>query len=445
MKFGAIALAERDVGVIGRRAMHAELYDNPFSKGEPDADWKHAHEALVQLSVTQCAHDYEEARAIFAAFRTRAHVMIGCATFLEYLERVLGYAPRAAFERLRVAEALDGLPKLAAALREGVLKWSAVREISRIAVPETEAEWIEAARQRTIREVELLVSGHDVGDRPSDPINHRLRKRVLRFEVAAETHALVREAIAKIRRDAGGGLDDDDALFMMARMVLQGPKDEGRASYQIAVTRCPECKRVAQQGAGESMPVDSTIGEMAECDAQHVVMNNEAGPVADPKIAHVGSRPRATQTIPPSIRREVLRRDGGRCTVPGCRSAIFLDLHHTRTRAEGGDHDPALLTTLCGGHHRAVHDGRLLIEGSWTAGFEFRHSDGSRYGAGEISVARAAAMADAFAALIRLGYKEDEAKRALDDVRSAFGHMRTVEILRAALAVLREEEQKPKV
>jgi hypothetical protein len=419
--------------------MHAEIHHHDFSEREFDSDWKRAHEALMQLAVTQCEHDFEEARAILAAFRSHAHVMIGCATFLEYLERVLGYAPRAGSERLRVAEALDELPKLAAALRDGVLKWSAVREISRIAVRETETEWIEAARRRTSREIEQLVSGHGLGDRPSDPTDPRLQKRVLRFEVAAETHALMREAIAKMRRDAGGGLDDDDALFMMARAVLQGPKNEARASYQIAITRCPDCRRVAQQGAGESMPVDPTIGEMAECDAQQVVIDGERTGDGDSNSAHVGIRPRATQTIPPAIRREVLRRDGGRCTVPGCRSAIFLDLHHTVTRSEGGDHDPAHLMTLCGGHHRAAHAGRLLIEGSWPQGFDFRHSDGSCYGAGEVSVARAEAMADAFAALTNLGYKDGEARRALDEVRSATAHLGTVQILRAALAVLRNE------
>jgi hypothetical protein len=40
----------------------------------------------------------------------------------------------------------------------------------------------------------------------------------------------------KLRRNAGEPLDDEAALLLMARVVLEGPCDEGRASYQIGVS-----------------------------------------------------------------------------------------------------------------------------------------------------------------------------------------------------------------
>jgi hypothetical protein len=64
------------------------------------------------------------------------------------------------------------------------------------------------------------------------------------------------------------------------------------------------------------------------------------------------------------MRKLVRRRDGDRCTVPGCRSAQFLDIHHIVPRSEGGGHEPENLTLLCGAHHDARHDGRLIIRGS---------------------------------------------------------------------------------
>ncbi|HTE53339.1 MAG TPA: HNH endonuclease signature motif containing protein, partial [Kofleriaceae bacterium] len=52
---------------------------------------------------------------------------------------------------------------------------------------------------------------------------------------------------------------------------------------------------------------------------------------------HVGrAAPAASQSIPPRIRREVWRRDHGRCRVPGCRAARFLEVHHIVPRALGG-------------------------------------------------------------------------------------------------------------
>src|SRR5207245_7943909 len=98
------------------------------------------------------------------------------------------------------------------------------------------------------------------------------------------------------------------------------------------------------------------------------------GPAAKPEApsSHVGGAEptkRASQTIPPATRRLVMRRHRGCCAVPGCRNALLLDVHHVELRSEGGDHDPENLVPLCSAHHRAVHDGRLLISGCYSTGF----------------------------------------------------------------------------
>ncbi|MDJ0922915.1 MAG: DUF222 domain-containing protein [Acidimicrobiia bacterium] len=72
-----------------------------------------------------------------------------------------------------------------------------------------------------------------------------------------------------------------------------------------------------------------------------------------------------TRTIPPAVRRFVAWRDGG-CSVAGCHSRYRLQPHHIRHRANGGDHDPENLATLCWFHHHvAVHGAgfRLTDEG----------------------------------------------------------------------------------
>jgi hypothetical protein len=130
-------------------------------------------------------------------------------------------------DKLRVAEALEGLPVLAGALRSGQACWSVLRELTRVATSETEVEWLGAAQGWTVREVERLVSGHAPGSRPSDARGGALARHVLRFEVTGEVLASFREALSKLRRDAGEALDDDAALLLMARAVLKGPSDAG--------------------------------------------------------------------------------------------------------------------------------------------------------------------------------------------------------------------------
>jgi hypothetical protein len=332
-------------------------------------------------------------------------------------------------EKLRVAEALEQLPELAAALAKAETNWSSVRELTRVAVPSTQQVWLEAARGRTVRDVERLVSGRVRGSLPTDPADERLRRHVLRFEVSGDVLAAFREAMAQLRRDAGGTHDDDAALLLMARHVLGGPVDEGRANYQIELSVCEDCRRARQQGAGELVEVAVPVAEMAQCDAQRL-------------SPHVGgetkARTRAAQDIPPAVRREVLRRDRRRCQVPGCRHHTFLDLHHVHAREEGGEHQPDNLVTLCGAHHRAAHEGELVIEGQVTTGVRFKHADGSDYGAVmDVTASAVDAQTKAFQALRQLGFTERDARRALSDTLEQVGSGADTETcLRAALEVL---------
>jgi hypothetical protein len=458
--------------------MHEDLSEQTSQSNIPDPeqsrlDWRRAHEELSRLAKCRARLDWDEGRSLLDCLRSGAHLHLGFGSFGEYIERLLGYSRRSIDERLRVAEALERLPSLGQALRDGRMSWSVVRELTRVATPENEDAWLEVARGRTVRQIEELVAGHHPGDRPDDEYDSGLRRHVLRFDVSAETFATFGEAMAKLRRDMGSPVDDDAALLLLARQALGGPAEPGRASYQIAVGLCERCGRGWQQGRGELVEVGSEVIEMARCDGQHLgridrrseshghshqcedagtseaqsCLEREAVPVVDAgehkSAAHVGERPsRARQDVPPAVRRLVMRRDGGRCVVPGCRQGIFLDLHHIELRSEGGDHDPDGLVLLCSAHHRAQHRGQLIIEGRVSTGLVIRHADGTRYGL--VADPRAVQMhEEAFRALRSLGFRESETRRGLERVRaSAHGGDASVpSIVRQVLAVLAADGQ----
>ncbi|HEX4339528.1 MAG TPA: hypothetical protein VH062_26660 [Polyangiaceae bacterium] len=75
------------------------------------------------------------------------------------------------------------------------MNWSAVRELTRVAVAETESAWLDVARGKTVHQLEALVVGKSPGDGPSSAGKLDARRPVLRFEVAPETLALFREAM----------------------------------------------------------------------------------------------------------------------------------------------------------------------------------------------------------------------------------------------------------
>jgi hypothetical protein len=387
------------------------------------APWRQAHEELVRLAATRAALDHEEGRWLLRAEQAGAHLRLGYGSFREYAERLFGYSSRLVQEKLRVAAALEELPRLSGALEHGRLSFSAVRELSRVATVATEGAWLDAAEGKSVRELEKLVSGQKPGSLPSDLPDEGARRHVLRLEVSGEVLATFREAMAKVRREAGETVDDDAAVLLLCRQALGGPRDDGRSSYQVALTVCQHCRRGMQQGRGELVEVPREIVEMSVCDAQDV------GHI---ERAHVGAK-RATQSVAPALRRRVTRRDGGRCRVPGCRHAVFTDVHHLRLRSEGGESTLANLVTLYSAHHRAIHRGELVVDGESSDGLDFRHADGTPYG--ELpSPVGAELRAKAYRALTVMGYRETEAKRALARLPSASGSLE--QLVRQALREL---------
>ncbi|HEX5100644.1 MAG TPA: hypothetical protein VFV94_14140, partial [Polyangiaceae bacterium] len=161
----------------------------------------------------------------------------------------------------------------------------------------------------------------------------------------------------------------------------------------------------------------------------HVHVDDHAG-----GRAHVDARSsRATQTIAPATRRTVLRRDGGKCRVPGCRHAVFTEPHHLERRCDGGKHLVDNLVTLCGAHHRAAHSGSLVISGTPSSGLSFSHADGTPYGTAVAPVV-ADVRTKAFQALVGMGFRESEAKRALARISHSVSSLEPV--IRQALREL---------
>jgi hypothetical protein len=415
------------------------------------SDWRAAHEALTRLARRRAGLDFEEGTWLLAAQRAGVHARLGYGSFFEYIERLFGYSPRLTHDKVRVAGALESLPQLAQALRQGAATWSSVRELTRVATLETERAWLDAASGQTAHQVERLVSGHRAGDLPSVPKTASAERHVLRFEVSGEVLATFLEALTKLRRDADGALDDDAALLLMARQVLGGPVDDGRASYQVAMTVCEICQRATQTARGEAVEASQEMAAMARCDAQILphahVGETDGAHMSGADRAHVGEAGdarsgetkralKATQSVPPAVRRSVLRRDQHRCQVPGCRHATFVDMHHIQAREEGGAHEPKNLLTLCSAHHRACHRGALSIEGTAPDAIRFRHADGTDYGAAP-SPNGADVQLRAYRALRTLGFSEREARLALHRSATHVGEDAELEpLLRHAIGLL---------
>jgi hypothetical protein len=417
--------------------------------GAGEEPWRDLDRQLRSVAKRRGALDQEELTLIREAVAVQLWRPLGMTSMREYLERRMGYGPQVAAERLRIAEALEALPAIEEALASGELGYSAVRELTRIATRKTDAAWVKACRGKVVCEIQEMVAEREPGDPPEGEPKPLLRRRRFCADLLPDADALVRQARQLLEAEHGEKLDNDELMRALAARVLEpsaaGDKPQ-RPRHQIAVTICKACKQGWQNGAGRELPISAIDVEVALCDAQH------AGGLD-------GAPGKLTQNIPAPTRRFVWRRDHGRCTIPGCRAACFIDVHHLVPREHGGTHEPSKLACLCAGHHRSLHAGHLVIEGTapdftvvWQT--EVPHVGeasadglanesaaphvGDQDSANEAMHARRdldrQQIADVQAGLVRLGFRRDEARAAVARAHVQVGSGADLEtLLRAAL------------
>jgi Holliday junction resolvasome RuvABC DNA-binding subunit len=375
--------------------------------------WEVVHAQLTLIAKRRATLDAEEARWLRRAEEIQIWKALGMVNALDYMERTLGYTPHTAHERLRVAR---------------LLGFTAVRELTRVATPATEAAWVGAAVGKSLREIEPLVANHQPGDDPDDPPTPEVRNRKVPLDLPPETYAVLREAHLLLDEEHGRRLALHELIDVLARRgIAPAPvRATERATYSLAVTVCECCKQGWQEGGGELIPVGAAVVERALCDAEWI------GSIADGAVAGV----KASRDIPRAVVRFVYRRDHRRCRVPGCRSTRCLEIHHVIHRANGGTHDVWNLVLVCSSCHQAHHDGRLVISGTADKLAVTRPAEPKAHVGPASPLGDAIARAQAKATLVKWGWKARVARAVIDQVAGALPRDATAEsILRAAIAI----------
>ena len=321
-----------------------------------------------------------------------------CAAWLTWR---VGLAPGAAREHVRVARALGTLPGLATAHARGELSYSKVRELTRVATPETEERLLAVGRAGTAEHVVRIVRGWRRMDRKAE--EHEAARRHasrslhvypdedgtvrVRGRLTAEMGALLvkalaaaRETLYQRRRDQTSEADPPtmeqlqaDALELLAEVALRHELDPGAPGERFQVVVHVDADVLADADApGQSVFEDGArvpagTSERLACDASRVVMRHDA----DGRIVEIGAR---TRTIPPALRRALHYRDGG-CRFPGC-GVRFGQGHHLQHWAHGGPTVLSNLVLLCRRHHRAVHEEGFQVDQQLDGELRFRRPDG---------------------------------------------------------------------
>jgi hypothetical protein len=348
-----------------------------------------AHLDAATARLLELIREFDAREGWNAGFRSCAH----------WLSWRVGLDLGAARERVRVARALHGLPRIAGALASGEISYAKVRAVTRVATPQTEERLLAVVRAGTAAHVERIVRGWRCVDRQAETREtakqHTSRALhvyqdddgtvVLRGRLAPEVGALVLKALAAAREmlyPLSSDPEQDlptmeqqraDALALLAETALHHGLDPGTPGerYQVVVhVDAPVLIDPDQEGQSvlaDGPRVSAETSRRLACDASLVVMRHDE----DGRLREVGARTRA---IPPALRRALQHRDHG-CLFPGC-GVPFGDGHHVRHWAAGGPTTLSNLAMLCRRHHRAVHEEGYQIVRQPDGALEFYRPDG---------------------------------------------------------------------
>ena len=201
--------------------------------------WRELDRQLKSIAKRRAALDAEELALIREAVRVQLWRPLGMISMREYLERRMGYGPQVAAERLRVADALDAMPGIEAALETGELSYSAVRELTRIATAKTEEAWVKACRG-LVRSADRGARGR-ARDRGCTRVGNRSRMCVARSwrSICSREYARYRDARKVFEAERGERLDDDELMAMLLARAIEGaPTEKTRSPAIRSRSRC---------------------------------------------------------------------------------------------------------------------------------------------------------------------------------------------------------------
>lgn len=354
-----------------------------------------------QIAEATCAllvaiSEFDERRAVerFVGMKSTAH----------WLAWSCSMSPGTAREHVRVARALQTMPRTLEEFGAGRLSYSKVREMTRVADQVDEDVLVEMAREMTAAQLARTVSAVRAAD--GTRLSHDASRRAswsVREDGMIELHALLpAESGAEIvsalelalsrdgseappgsrptdstpteesadARDARITTDPTpeqrraDALADVARGYLQSEPDDrtGEDRHLVLV----QVDRAALEGTADVPagtpplagivglgPVEPRTAERLACTGRiALVVRSDDG-----EVLHLG---RARRLASRAQRRALRLRDRT-CVFPGCPQTRHLDAHHTVPWSEGGPTDIEGLALLCRRHHVIVHEGGLHL------------------------------------------------------------------------------------
>jgi len=343
----------------------------PFRAGLPAA------EVETALKASLAALQQAERNSVLwfgEIVRRRLYRKLGCSSIQQYAQERLGFSLSKLRQFLRLTQALENLPQLRAAVADGDVPWTRARVVASVATANTESRWVDAARTRSRRDLEAAVKRArreaeetrqgqvSIALGPPAALQSGIRGALLRtgtgrvesgapvevpltksLRLTPVQAARYEALLEKLRNRHVAGSREDLVLAALECLVeatrVANPPRCPAPTHQVVVQLCPQCGDGTVGVGGRPRKLSSAALLAVLCDT---------------RVSAPGQPNRSS--VPPTLRRTTLERDGFACRVRGCRNTRFLEVHHVNPRNAGGPNRLENLLTLCSACHHLVHE-----------------------------------------------------------------------------------------
>lgn len=311
--------------------------------------------------------------ALLAEFEfRRLHLQLGHPSTFDYCLQVLKLSEHEAYNRIEVARASRKFPTLLERLADGCLSLTAIRLLAPHLTPENFERLTREAQGKRVEGIKLLIATL----KPQPPVPSVVRKlpdpKPAVMTVPAGPAPAQESSMVLADMPASAA----PAATPASRRPIVAPLSESHYKLQVTISasareRLQQIQDLMRHRIPNGDP--AAIVENA-LDVLHAkLLREKAAIVAKPRTGKAATEGKG-RYIPASIKREVFRRDDGRCAYVApdgrkCGSTSGVEFHHLRPYAVGGEATAANLEMRCRAHNgfewerHLDEETRTLVEG----------------------------------------------------------------------------------
>jgi hypothetical protein len=340
---------------------------------DPDIDDRTLHAHVVALALKERALRADFILSLGVFEERRLHLKAGYPTLFAWLTDHLHFSRASAFRRATAAQLCRRMPAVAAYLREGRLSLTKLCHLKYSLAPENCLALLEQAASLTEKEVELLAlqlhpgagAGAGAGATRDTirPLSAVPKPSLSNAESQGELFAA---APTPSPQPAPQASPTPPTVALPEEPPAVPPPTPAPVRHLVRMTVGPEFMKLLDEVRGalsHSHPGASLEVLLGECMKLALVTRHARTRAQTPRPRATSGDPppttKGSRYLPAHLRREVWRRDAGRCTFVSedgvrCQATRRLEIHHDIPFAMGGPTHAGNCRLMCKGHNDLI-------------------------------------------------------------------------------------------